>query len=230
MKVFLIGLSLFSGAAFAQNYEPPKGEQPKLDKTGVEPGYEQPIGEQPTFGKKFKIHGAPTSNSFFELNPLLLVQQGIGVSAETRFTDNMTLGAEFQYLNPTYDRALAEGSYSYVGIAPQVRYYPLETLSGVYFGGRLFVGQSTISVTDKMREKTEKKSVFQITPAVHFGGRWVSSNGFTLGGYVGAGFNLPTGALADESYTSDWKSIRSDANKNADVLKIDYGLTVGIAI
>ena len=202
---------------FAQDSEQKKEPAP----------YSQPLGEQPTYGKKYH----PTeisSNRFFDVNPLLLIRRGIGLEFENRLGDQSTWGADFQLLTGSTEQGAYTGSYTFVGLAPKFRFYPMDSLSGPFVGAKLILGQSSGKISGN--GKSTEKNTFQAIPAAHVGYRFVKIEGLTVTGYLGGGFALNKFEVADDSTQSeDWRGARKDVNKWGASFRPDMGLTIGVA-
>ena len=226
----VIGMSGISSAARAQSTSGQEGQ------SGSPSNYQVPTGEQPTYGKKY-YPGQNVNDIFLEVNPLLLIQRGIGVEFEKRGGDTWSFGADVLYRDAEvfYENDV-KGRTQFLALAPKVRIYPVNTLAGVFFGAKIILGQQTNTVAGG--GITSEKSAFIVTPAAHVGYRFVAFSGFTIAGYIGGGLNIPKPDFKKEdlktyptaaSSNSAYKA-REKINDQSGLFRPDFGLTLGIAL
>lgn len=224
-KVTLSSLSaasvLFAGtAAFAQDDAMPQGGS----------SFQPHTGEPLVYGKKYQPVDK-RSDMFLEVNPLRLINRGLGFEFEMRMAEHVSAGADLEYRSADlYESGETKGTSQYFGIAPKIRVYPMESMSGVFFGFKVFLGQLTTEI--KNPDKDYDKGVFQIAPTVHAGYRFTSFGGFAFAVYVGGGINLPKLEIKDGDIADNDKSkdARSKLEKENGTFRPDFGLTVGIAL
>ncbi len=218
-----------AGAASAHAQQSGSGSNLPQDGKPQSGQYEPPVGEQPTYGKKFRPT-EPHADFYLEVNPLLLVRRGLGLEFEKKVGEKFSLGVDLQYtglVNSKKDGVTAE-SY-YVGVAPKFRLYPWETMTGFFFGAKLFLGAVNSKLDNGTQDKSDQK--IQVTPAVHVGYRFMNFRGFTMAGYIGAGLNVPRAEFPkSDSETAAWTKAREDINDANQLVKPDFGLTLGIGI
>lgn len=212
---------LFRGSiANAQGTQPPVGTDSYVPHTG------EPL----VYGKKYQ----PTekrSDVFLEVNPLRLINRGLSFEFEMRAAEHVSIGGDLEYRSAdVYDSGSTKGKSQYFGIAPKVRVYPLESMSGVFFGFKLFLGQLSTDISDTSKDFT--KSTFQMAPTVHAGYRFTNFGGFAFAIYLGGGLNIPKldipkSDIADNDRARDARD--KLLNENG-VFRPDFGLTVGIAL
>lgn len=209
-----------SASAFGQNNE---GDA----KDGE---YQPRVGEPIEYGKKY-YPTEPRSEMFLEVNPFLLINRGLGFEFETRLSDRLSFGSDFIYRKNSgvYDnRNGTTASTQYLGFAPKLRIYPIEPMSGVFFGFKLYVGQVLSEVT--VSNNSTSDSEFQVAPAVHAGYRLTTFGGFTVAGYLGGGINIPR-AKFDKTLTGpDVEAARDRLDSENEVFRPDFGVTFGIAM
>jgi len=195
--------------------------------------YKPPVGEQPTYGKRY-MAGQDDVSYVLELNAAQLLNKGVGLELEMRSSETMNLGLDLLFTNNKVSvDSGASGESRSIMLAPKMRLYPMQTLSGVFLGGKLHLGQVTSSVT--VGGKESEKSFTVVAPTVHIGYRFLATFGFTWSLYGGAGVNLPrpkfeTKNLSDQSQAAAATEIIDKVNEiNRDV-RLDLGLTVGVAL
>ena len=212
-------LVLMSSSAFAQ--ESSSGE------------YKPPTGEQPTYGKRY-TPGASEASYVIEINAAQLINKGVGLEFESKGSESMNFGADLLFTDKSVSLdGGATGSSQSLLIAPKIRLYPMQALSGVFLGGKVYLGQVNSSIT--VAGKSSDKSFNIIAPTVHVGYRFLSTFGFTWSLYGGAGVNFPRPKfenkhLSDQSQTTAAAEIISKVNEiNRDV-RVDLGFTLGVAL
>ena len=216
------------GVAYAEEYNP------ESDPSADTKGYTPPTGEQPDYEKTYRP-SVPQVDLVLEVNPLLLINRGISAEFEKQFSGSVSLGGDLIYRDAeVHSESGVKGRVQYLGIAPKVRFYPFSTLAGVFFGGKMMIGQNTLTVSDD--QKKSEQAFLTVSPTVHTGYRFTSFSGFTFAAYVGGGVNLPRVELKssdlDESRrdNSTWKSAKDDVNAATGLFRPDFGITLGIAL
>jgi hypothetical protein len=195
--------------------------------------YQPPTGEQPTYGKRYTA-GQDDASYVLELNAAQLLNKGIGLELEMRNSETMNLGLDILYTSQKVSvDSGASGESRSIMLAPKLRLYPMQTLSGVFLGGKVHLGQVTSSVT--VGGKESEKSFTVIAPTVHIGYRFLATFGFTWSLYGGAGVNFPRAKfenkhLSQQTQAAAATEIIDKVNEiNRDV-RLDLGLTVGVAL
>lgn len=222
---FAAGMFLLAGNAFAQETDGPPEKEKNYDGS-----YEPKTGEPIVYGKKYY----PTevkSDLFLEVNPVLLINRGLGFEFEMRGGEHTSFGADIQYRNAElYDSAGYRGRSQYFAFAPKMRIYPIETMSGVFFGFKLLIGQVSSEIETPQRPYSF--ATFQVAPAVHAGYRITSFGGFSLALYVGGGINLPKSEIKQDDVPSDGgaQEARKKVNAEQGTFRPDFGFTIGIAL
>jgi hypothetical protein len=195
--------------------------------------YAPPIGEQPVYGKRY-TPGASEAGIVMELNIAQLLNKGVGLEFEKKGSGSMNFGADLSFTDKSVStEGGASGQSRSVFIAPKIRLYPMEALQGVFFGGKLHIGQVTTNVT--ISGKSSEKNFNVMAPTVHIGYRFLSTFGFTWSLYGGAGINFPrpkfeTKDLADQNQAAASNEIISKVNDLNKDVRLDLGLTAGIAL
>lgn len=199
---------------------------------GYVPRMGEPIDESKTF--------YPTEISrdwFLELNPLPLFDRTLVVEAERRLSSSFTLGLDVRYRSAeVYDSEGTSGTFSYLGIAPKVRFYPLPSLSGVFFGFKILAGSAEAEISSGPDSKSW--SQWTVAPIAHVGYRINFLSGVTLALYLGGGVNIPALDVDDSEFpnavqTGDdarrrrWRSAADKLNQQEGRFKPDIGLTIG---
>lgn len=213
--------ALFLGAAaFAQDDAMPQGGS----------SFQPHTGEPLFYGKKYQPVDKH-SDMFLEVNPLRLINRGLGFEFEMRMTEHLSAGADLEYRSADlYESGETKGTTQYFGVAPKIRVYPMESMSGVFFGFKLYLGQLTTEIKDP--DKDFEKGLFQAAPSVHVGYRFTNFGGFAFAIYVGGGINIPKLEIKDDEIADNTKSkdARSKLEKENGTFRPDFGLTVGIAL
>ncbi|MEN9810359.1 MAG: hypothetical protein RLZZ488_1926 [Pseudomonadota bacterium] len=197
--------------------------------------YQPPMGEQPTYGKRY-TPGASESNHVIEVNAAQLINKGFGLEFETRGSEAMNFGADLLFSEKTVkDNAGASGSTQSMLVAPKIRLYPMQALSGVFLGGKVYLGQ--VKVTVDVAGTESEKAFTLISPAVHVGYRMLTTFGFTWSLYGGAGVNFPQAKFENKHLKSPELSgksgvaeVISDLNTINQVVRYDIGVTLGVAL
>ena len=200
-------------------------------------GYVPHMGEPLDYDKKFQ----PTEISrdwFLELNPLPLFNKTLMVETERRMSDRFTLGVDLRYRDAeVYNEGGTKGTFTYIGLAPKVRFYPLPALAGVFFGFKVLAGSASAEITSDGQSKGLDQ--FVVSPVAHVGYRINFLSGVTLALYIGGGLNIPALDISDDDFpsgvTSDsvtkdrWTKAADKLNKQEERFKPDFGITVGAA-
>lgn len=197
--------------------------------------YQPPMGEQPTYGKRY-TPGASEANYVIEVNAAQLLNQGFALEFETRGAQTMNFGADLLFSEKTVkDNVGASGATQSILVAPKIRLYPMQALSGVFLGGKVFLGQ--VKVTVDVAGTESEKAFTLISPAVHVGYRMLSTFGFTWSLYGGAGVNFPQARFetkhlknAELTTKSGVAEVISDLNAINRVVRYDIGVTLGVAL
>lgn len=195
--------------------------------------YTSAEGEPLDYDKKF----FPTEVSttwIIELNPLQLINRSVVVESERRISENYTLGLDVLYseMVVSEEKETKASAVSY-GLLPKVRMYPLASLTGVYFGLKVFIGSFSAAI-EGAGEQKEFDHVF-VAPTAHVGYRISSFSGVSFSLYVGGGAHLPSLDLQSgdfpDSVRSDpgWKDAASRLNQILSAFRPDFGLTIGAA-
>lgn len=195
--------------------------------------YVPPSGEQPVYGQRY-TPGLSDAKTVIEMNAARLINKEIGLEFEMRSSENMNLGADIVYTtqSDTSDNG-SKGETQGIFLAPKLRLYPMQALSGIFVGGKLYLGQVTTTITVDGK-KSEKASILA-APAVHIGYRFLTQFGFTWSAYAGAGLNIPkpkfeTADLKDQSQATAAADIISKMNDLNKDVRADVGVTLGIAL
>lgn len=197
------------------------------------PEYKPHEGEQPVFGKKFRPE-VVSRDLVLEINPMVLLVQGISAEFEKRGGDKWSWGVDMQYRNSTiYDNDNVKARFDLIGVGPKVRIYPYESLNGVFVGGKLSF--SVLSSVISAKAESDKTQ-FLVAPSVHAGYRFVADNGFTFAAYLGGGINLirpefKAGSIRSEDNNNlSVEAARKKLNESVGLFQPDFGLTLGIAL
>ena len=194
--------------------------------------YVPPTGEQPVYGQRY-TPGLSDVKTVFELNAARLINKEIGFEFEMRSSESMNFGADVVYTSKSEEGGSSKGETQGLFVAPKLRLYPMQSLSGIFVGGKLFLGQVTTTIT--VDNKKSEKASFVAAPAVHAGYRFLTQFGFTWSAYAGAGLNIPkpkfeTSDLSDQSQATAAADIISKMNDLNKDVRVDVGVTVGIAL
>ncbi|MFZ9519343.1 MAG: hypothetical protein ACO3A4_02600 [Silvanigrellaceae bacterium] len=196
--------------------------------------YTPPMGEQPTYGKRY-TPGQSETNYVIEINAAQLANKGFGLEFESRGSESMNFGADILYSEKSVNEdSGVTGTAKSMFVAPKIRLYPQQNLSGVFLGGKLYLGQitSTISTSNTDSEKT----FTVMAPSVHVGYRFLSTFGFTWSVYGGAGVNFPQPKFEEKFLVAEAKgkpgvSAAIDSlNALNKSVRFDLGVTLGVAL
>lgn len=196
--------------------------------------YRPPQGEQPVYGKRY-TPGTSETKTAIELNAAQLVNRGFGLEFETRGSEAVNFGADVFYSDRTVSgESGTSGKTNSILVAPKVRLYPSQSLSGVFLGGKLYLGQVTASVSDGANES--EHSFTLVSPTIHVGYRFLTTFGFTWSLYGGAGINFPEAKFEEKYLRSETKGkagikgVIDDLNQINRFVRFDLGLTLGVAL
>jgi hypothetical protein len=230
-------LAIVGGIAFRPSYtfaQSTSGSEATPGDSASTNGYVQPMGEQPDFGKKYRP-GVPSHELVLEINPLLLYNRSFAVEMEKKWTESITFGGDIIYRDANvFEKDAVKGNVQFLGVAPKIRIYPYTALAGVFFGAKLTLGQTNLSI--KSSEETTEKGVLTLAPTAHVGYRFATFSGFTLAAYVGGGLNIPKPELAKSDLkeknrdSETWNDARDDVNNATGLFRPDIGLTLGVAL
>lgn len=195
--------------------------------------YVPPAGEQPVYGKRYTA-GASDAGLVLELNIAQLMNKGVAIEFEKKGEGSMNFGADLLFTEKSVSvESGSTGHTQSIFLAPKVRLYPMEALQGVFLGGKLHIGQVTSRVT--ISGKSSEKTFLVMAPTVHLGYRFLSTFGFTWSIYGGAGINFPRPQfeakhLSDQSQAASADEIISKVNDVNKDVRVDLGLSAGIAL
>lgn len=172
-------------------------------------------------------------NILFEINPLLMANQGLGINGEFLFMPSTSFGTNLEFnIQTLYDRNSVEALRGMINVAPFARYYIFSPrLEGLFVGLKLNLTYSKSIIKDSSESVVYSK--FYVAPSAHFGYRFVFEKGFTVSAYVGAGIKsasnrFPSSSLPfHKTSDQDWLNAQTKLNQNVSYLQPDYGLTVG---
>ena len=232
----LFGAQARADSAVANEVQPSSSQTPGgVGQTAInaDAPYTPPMGEQPDYTKKY-YPTEVTKSYFLELNPLLLLNRGLALESEFKIMESLTLGADALYRDAVIFESDAgvEGRLTYFGLAPKIRFYPLPTLSGVFFGLKVLVGQLSAEISGK--QGTESTSQLMVSPVAHVGYRINSMMGATLALYIGGGMNIPRLTIDSTSFPAEaredatWKDAASQLEQAESGFRPDFGLALGI--
>ena len=168
-----------------------------------------------------------------EINPLLLINQGIGINAERSLFNEYSAGLNLEYFmqNPYNTNGVSANRYIYT-LAPFMRYYFLtDKMFGPFLGTKLNITYSQSIISDS--NTSAQSNVFFIAPIIQAGYRFISEIGFTLSAYIGIGFKSKNNSFDTNEFPSskldnqDWKNANEKLNKDVSQIQPDYGSTLG---
>lgn len=212
--VLLMGLS--SAPAFAQDAE-----------------YQVPKGEQPEYGKDYARDERDIKKAFVEINLLRFAREGAEIHAEMRVQDHLSLGADLVYAQFDEENGGVKLKANHWAVAPSVRYYAQNTLTGAFAGGKLEVGQVSWTVKSGGRELGDESSTAMAAMA-HVGYRFLFGDTITSALYAGAGAYVVKPDFEDgvpQGFASNvaWQSVLDDTEERFNGMRFDFGLTIGVA-
>ncbi len=225
-----LGCFLVVSSAYAESVLPKDG-------SAGNPEFVPHTGEQPVYGKKF-FDGREQHSTYLELNPLLLIDRGVGVEFEHRVSGNVSLGLNLEYSQYASDQYGFSGDNQSFFVVPKIRFYPMELLSGVFLGADLRLGTVWSKITADavlFPDSQPNKASFYASPAVHVGYRIVTFSNFTAAAYVGGGYTLTTARFTDSELgdmlgSPDARAVRDRLGDASTRFRLDYGFTLGAAI
>jgi hypothetical protein len=168
-----------------------------------------------------------------EINPLLFINQGIGINTEYQFLNSFSIGGDLEIFRqtPYMSNGVNANRYIYI-IAPKLHYYLLPNeMYGPFIGAKFDFVYSQSSISDS--NTTAQSNIFYVAPVIQFGYRFITKNGFTLAAYIGAGVKSSNNDFAQSNIPAskennvDWQSAQTKLNKNVSRFQPDYGLTFG---
>ncbi|WP_397601643.1 DUF3575 domain-containing protein [Silvanigrella sp.] len=172
-------------------------------------------------------------NIILEVNPLLLINQGIGLNSEFAFIDNYSVGFNLEYFrqNPYMANGVTANRYIYTA-APFLHYYFFTNkMFGPFIGAKINLTYSQSSISDS--DTNIQYNIFYAAPILQAGYRFRSESGFTLSAYIGIGYKSKKDTFDNSAFPNsksdnlDWKLANEKLHKNVTQLQPDYGLTLG---
>ncbi|APJ03708.1 DUF3575 domain-containing protein [Silvanigrella aquatica] len=173
------------------------------------------------------------SNTIIELNPLLSINQGLGLNFEYLILESYSLGLDIETFkqNPYNTDGVNARRDTYT-FAPKLHYYPLSTeMYGPFLGLKINFTYEQLSISDF--DNSAQQNLFYIAPAVQTGYRYAFQNGLTFSLYVGFGYKSKNNEFSQNNIpisktnNANWQKARSKINENISQIKFDYGLTIG---
>ncbi len=173
-------------------------------------------------------------NFIAEINPLLLVNQGIGLNTELLVAEHVSIGSNFEgYVQTPYSLNGVNAERYMWNISPFVRFYPLSNLQRGFFAGmKLNFFHSEAKISDNSAWATQTN--FFLAPSVHAGYRFVNKQGFTVSGFAGVGWKLgtdnrfPDDAIPEQKKNNQsWLDAQKLLNRRTNSALYDFGLTIG---
>ena len=169
----------------------------------------------------------------FELNPILIVNQGIGIETEFISENPWSVGFDFAfYFQNPYDRNAVKAGRDIQTFSPKIRYYFFkQTAAGLFAGAKLNFTHSKTNISDS--DTSANYEVFFIAPIVHIGYRFYSESGLTFSAYVGGGAKSNKNTFKNEKIPAsklgnkDWKNAQDNLNLNQSIFQPDFGFTFG---
>lgn len=172
--------------------------------------------------------------TIIEINPLLLINQGLGAYIEHEaFSHTTSLGVGVEgYFQKPYAHNQVEAKRNKWLVAPQFRsYFLTDTLAGPFVGGKLALVQEKSEICDM--DTCAQKSKLFMAPMAQAGYRFSSAQGLTLSVYLGVGVRTATNKINDDDIeaskqaSSDWQNAKDSLNKQQSLFQPDYGFTIG---
>lgn len=186
----------------------------------------------PLFAQTCKNQSHP-GRSIIEINPLLLINQGLGILGEYGVYKHSSLGIDLQAnVQTPYDRNFVKATRVIYAAAPKVRYYfNKNCLAGLFLGVKVFFSNSQLQIADS--NTSSSVTINNAAPTVQLGYRFLAQNGFTMSAFLGAGFKFANDQFANSQIppsqigNADWTNAQSALNKNVSQFQPDYGITIG---
>lgn len=168
-----------------------------------------------------------------ELNPMLMINQGLGASIEYEITAPMSIGWDVQSNFQTpYDQNQVIAKRNIYATGIKFRYYFLTgKIAGPFLGGKISYSYSQSQIYDN--DTSALSTVNNVAPTIQAGYRFLAQNGFTVSSFVGAGFKFKNDTWQDSQIpiskqgNTSWSSAQAALNKNVSQFSTDYGITVG---
>lgn len=173
------------------------------------------------------------TNYIVEANPLLFINQGIGLNSEFSAFDKMSMGLSIEsFFQTPYNSNGVTANRDIYTAAPFLRYYLFtENMFGPFVGIKLNFTYSQTKIADA--DTSVQSNIFYVAPVAHLGYRFLSASGFTVSAYAGIGIKSKSNSFDNNTIPSsktgnqDWKSASDRLNKNVSQIQPDYGFTFG---
>ena len=175
----------------------------------------------------------PFQNALLEFNPLLMVNQGLGVNGEFLLNNRLSLGTSFEiYTQEPYNLMGVKATRFIINVAPFLRYYFLaDSMLGFFVGGKLNFTSSVAKIIDS--EYLIASHRFYVAPSVHVGYRFSIDKQWVLSAYAGLGVKSSSNEFPLSEIPEDrknnrlWLDAHSRLNYHTTSLQPDFGFTVG---
>ncbi len=168
-----------------------------------------------------------------ELNPMLMINQGLGINLEIGLIKNISSGIALElfkqklYANNSVNaaRTIYNGSYF-------LRYYFFSNkMAGPFLSGKMNYTQSEINISDT--DFTISSNKQYVSALLAFGYRFISDFGLTFSVFIGGGIKNKTNYIDKnnlplaKSTNADWNNAIDELNKQESKLQPDFGITIG---
>ena len=174
-----------------------------------------------------------SSPAIVELNPILLINQGLGLNTEYLVHDKISLGADFEIFrqNPYMANDVTANRYIY-SAAPKINYYLFSNeIYGPFLGFQLDFVYSESSISDA--DTKAQSNIFYVAPVVQIGYRFVYNKIITISTYVGLSYkshenNFENSNIPDAKINNtDWLNAQTKLNKGVSRIQPELGFTFG---
>lgn len=181
----------------------------------------------------FQFQAHSIEGFILEANPLLLINQGIGLNTEVGLSKNISNGLGFEvFQQKIYANNTIKAERDIYNIAYYLRYYFLgEKLLGPFVQSKINFTYSDINLYDTQDNYESTKQYGSFVLAAGY--RFLASNGFTIAGYIGGGIKSGTNYIDknnlpnNKSSNSDWNKATNEINKQENIFQPDLGITIG---
>ncbi len=175
----------------------------------------------------------PIKNFLLEANPLLMVNQGLGIDGEFLIAHHVAGGFSVEgFVQRPYDRNNTQATRNTLTLAPYARYYfSSNQIQGFFVGNKVGLSYSKAEIKDSYL--TASYTHFYIANSIHAGYRFVTPSQITIASYAGIGYKSSSGSFPAANTPSsrlenqDWHYALEQLNKRVNKIQPDFGLTIG---
>lgn len=168
-----------------------------------------------------------------EFNPMLMINQGLGLNLEIGLVKNISNGVSFEmYKQKVYSNNSINASRTIYSGSYFLRYYFFsEKIGGPFLSSKITMTQSEINLSDY--DLTVNSNINYCTGSVSVGYRFIWDSNLTVSAYMGGGIKNKTNYIDKKnlplvkSANPDWNNAIDEINKQEGKYLADFGLTIG---